>query len=199
MPALKPTEFKAVIRWIGRVEDREAGLRSVPLERANLMFEGIEGEAHGGITRASCSRVTSQHPKGTEIANARQLSVLSAEEMGAIAAEMGLERLEPEHLGASLIIEGIPDFTHVPPSSRLQAPSGATIVIDMENRPCIWPAKEVEAEHEGYGKAFKPASKGRRGVTAWVERPGAIALGDELVLHIPDQPVWPHLDAARSK
>lgn len=198
MPALKPTDFKAVIKWIGRVEDREAGLRSVPLERAMLTFAGLEGEAHGGITRASCSRVTTQYERGTEIANVRQLSVLSVEEMAAIAAEMRLETLQPEHLGASLVIEGIPDFTHVPPSSRLQAPSGAVLVIDMENRPCIYPAKEVEAEHEGYGRAFKPAARGRRGVTAWVEHGGEIALGDELVLHVPDQPVWPHLDRARA-
>ena len=197
MPALKPTNFKAVIKWIGRVEDRDAGLRSEPLRSVRLGLDGMEGEAHGGFTRVSCSRVTSQYPKGSEIANVRQLSVLSLEEMALIAAEMGLEALQPEHLGASLVIEGIPDFTHVPPSSRLLAPSGAALVVDMENRPCIYPAKEVEAEHEGYGKAFKPAAKNRRGVTAWVERGGEIVLGDELVLHVPDQPVWPHLAQAR--
>lgn len=197
MPALKRTGYSAVIRWIGRVEDRDAGLRSVPLERAMLTFAGLEGEAHGGLTRAACSRVATQHKRGTEIANVRQLSVLSVEEMAVIAAKMGLEALQPEHMGASLVIEGIPDFTYVPPSSRLQAPSGAVLVLDMENRPCIYPAREVEAEHEGYGKAFKPAARGRRGVTAWVERGGEIALGDALVLHIPDQPVWPHLAEAR--
>jgi hypothetical protein len=34
-------------------------------------------------------------------------------------------------------------------------------------------------------------------VTAWVEREGEIRLGAKLRLHIPDQPVWPHLQAAR--
>jgi hypothetical protein len=34
-------------------------------------------------------------------------------------------------------------------------------------------------------------------VTAWVEREGVIALGATLRLHIPDQPVWPHLHQAR--
>ncbi len=197
MPALKPTEFKAVVKWIGWVADREESLRAAPLEQAMLGFGGIEGEDHGGLTRPSCSRVLSQHERGTEIANVRQLSVLSVEEVAATAATMGLAEIAPEWLGASLMIEGIADFTQVPPSSRLQAPSGATLVVDMENRPCIWPAKEVELEHEGFGKAYKPAAAGRRGVTAWVERPGLIAIGDELVLHIPDQPVWPHLAAAR--
>ncbi len=196
MPALIPTEFRAVVTWIGRVADREAGLRSQALESAMLTFGGIEGEAHGGLTRASDSRVLSQHPRGTEIANVRQLSILSVEDVALSAADMGLDAIEPEWLGASLMIEGIADFTHVPPSSRLQAPSGATLVIDMENRPCQFPAKEIEQEHTGFGKGYKAAAKGRRGVTAWVERPGAIAIGDELVLHIPDQPVWPHLAAA---
>jgi MOSC domain len=197
MQALKPTDFRAVIKWIGYVPDREAGLCSVPLERAMLEFGGIAGEAHGGVTRPSDSRVLLQHPRDTEIANVRQLSVLSAEELSLIAGEMGLEALDPAYLGASLIIDGIPDLTFVPPSSRLQAPSGATLVVDMENRPCTLPAREIEAAHEGYGKAFKPAAKNRRGVTAWVERVGEIALGDELVLHVPDQPAWPHLGRAR--
>jgi MOSC domain-containing protein YiiM len=97
-----------------------------------------------------------------------------------------------------LVIEGIPDFTLVPPSSRLQGPDGATLVLDMENRPCHLPAREIEKVHPGKGKAFKSAAQNRRGVTAWVERPGRLALGDTLRLHVPDQPVWPHLDVARA-
>ena len=197
MPALLKTAFTGTIRFIGRVADSTDNLRAEALEQADLTFDGIAGECHGGPTRPSCSRVTSQYPKGTDIRNVRQLSVLSQEEMDIVAAKIGLEVLDPKLLGASLIIEGIPDFTHVPPSSRLQFSSGATITVDMENRPCIFPAREIEADHTGHGKAFKDAAKGLRGVTAWVERPGSIALGDAVTLHIPDQPAWPHLADAR--
>ena len=197
MPALKKTTFTGVVRFIGYVADNDASLRSVSLEAAELSFDGIAGECHGGATRPSCVRVSAQYPKGTEIRNVRQLSVLSAEEMASIAAEIGLEALDPQLLGASLVIEGIPDFTHVPPSSRLQFSSGAAITVDMENRPCVYPGNEIEEDHSGHGKGFKAAAKDRRGVTAWVERPGAVAVGDAVVLHIPDQPVWPHLEAAR--
>ena len=190
MPALKPTEFEARVTWLGRVTGRAAALDADPLDAAQLTFAGIAGEAHGGRTRPSCSRVVAQHPKGTEIANVRQLSVLSAEEIAGIAAMMGGGALSPAWVGASLVIEGIPDFSHVPPSSRLQAPSGATLVIDMENRPCHLPARVIEAHLPGIGGRFKAAAKGRRGVTAWVEREGRIALGDVLRLHIPDQPCW---------
>ena len=198
MPALKPTKFRATVTYLGYVPDRGASLRSQPLEQAMLTWAGIAGEAHGGTTRPSCSRVKSQHPRDTEIRNVRQLSILSAEELAQVAAHMGVDQFQPDWVGASMIIEGIPDFTYVPPSSRLQAPSGATLVIDMENRPCVLPAPVIEADAPGAGKLFKPAAEGKRGVTAWVEREGLIQVGDTLVLHIPDQPVWPHLDAARA-
>ena len=197
MPALKPTAFAGRVVWLGRVADRAAALASEPLDAADLTLDGIAGEAHAGRTRPSCSRVVAQHPRGTEIANVRQLSVLSAEEMAATAAQMGTARLEPAWLGASLVIEGIPDFTHVPPSSRLQAPSGATLVIDMENRPCHLPARVIDAHLPGTGRGFKVAAKGRRGVTAWVEREGRLAVGDALRLHIPDQPAWSGHDCMR--
>jgi MOSC domain-containing protein YiiM len=190
MPALKPTGFTARVVWLGRVADRAARLEAAPLDAAELTFAGIAGEAHGGRTRPACSRVRAQHPKGTEIANVRQLSVLSSEELAGMAAAMGVARLDPAWLGASLVIAGIPDFTHVPPSSRLQAPTGATLVIDMENRPCHLPARVIDRHLPGSGTAFRRAARGRRGVTAWVEREGRIALGDTLRLHIPDQRPW---------
>lgn len=198
MPALKPTGFNATIRYLGVVDNRDATLASVQLQKMDLTFAGLAGENHAGRTRASCSRVLSQHPRETEIANVRQLSVLSVEDLDAIRKDMGIDEFDPAWVGASLVIDGIPDFTHVPPSSRLQAPSGATLVIDMENRPCVLPAKVIDAAQPGKGKLFKTAAKARRGVTAWVEREGAIHLGDELQLHIPDQPVWAHLDTARA-
>ena len=134
--------------------------------------------------------MTNIYPKGTEIRNVRQLSVLSQEEMQETAAEMGLDTLDPSYLGVSILLKGIPDFTHVPPSSRLQGPDGVTITIDMENRPCVIPGREVEADLPGHGAAFKPAAQGRRGVTAWVERPGILNLGDSLTLFVPDQRAW---------
>jgi hypothetical protein len=197
MPALKPTEFTATIGWIGRVADRDATLRSSPLDAVFASFAGVDGEEHSGLTRPSCSRVVAQHPRGTTIRNVRQFSIVSAEELAAIAAVMGVDAVDPAWVGASLVIEGIPDFTHVPPSSRLQGPDGVTLVIDMENRPCHLPAKVIDEDAPGKGRAFKTAAQGRRGVTAWVEREGWLRTGETLRLHIPDQPVWPHLAAAR--
>lgn len=191
MPALKPTDMTATVTWLGAImDDDRTAMMAQSYDRIDLTFAGVEGAFHAGLTRPSCSRVTAQYPKGTNIRNERQLSIVSEEELALIAADMGVDRIDPARIGATMVIRGIPDFTHVPPSSRLQAPSGATVVVDMENRPCIFPAKSLDVVHPGKGKAFKPTARGRRGVTAWVAAQGAIALGDTLTLHIPDQKPW---------
>ncbi len=164
MPTMKETDFTATITWLGVVPK----------------------------LAKSCVRVTNLYPKGTEIRNVRQLSILSAEEMALIAADMGMEALDPMHLGTSMVIKGIPDFTHVPPNARLQAASGATITIDTENRPCVLPGREIEQDSPGHGPKFKSAAENRRGVTAWIEREGLLRVGDTLRLFIPDQPAWQH-------
>ena len=191
MPALMPTHYTAEIVWLGSVmtDDRDA-LMSPEREALDLTFEGVAGAFHAGLTRASCSRVKSQYAKGTPIKNERQLSIMSQEEIDRIAAAMGVETLDPSRLGATMVIKGIPDLTHVPPSSRLQAPSGATLTVDMENRPCVFPAKSLTKDHGDAAKAFKPAAKNLRGVCAWVAAQGRVAVGDTLTLHIPDQPAW---------
>jgi MOSC domain-containing protein YiiM len=134
-----------------------------------------------------------QYPKGTPIRNVRQVSVVSVEEMGEIAAAMGLEAVRPEWLGANLVVEGLADFTLVPPSSRLIFEGGAGLVVDMENAPCQFPAREIEHEHPGKGAGFRAAAKHRRGVTAWVEREGRIAVGEGFRLHVPPQRPYPPL------
>lgn len=189
MPALKPTDTYGEITWIGTVPAGQ-GLQSVAVDMLTLTYAGAQGEAHSGLTRPSCVRVKSLWPQGTEIRNVRQLSVMSQEEIDAIATDCGLATLDPALLGATLVVRGIPDFTHVPPSSRLQAENLTTLVIDMENRPCIYPGREIEARHAGAGVKFKPAAKGRRGVTAWVEHEGGLRVGDRLRLHVPDQRAW---------
>ena len=190
MPALAPTDHFATITWLGTVPAEQDSIRAERRDSLELGWGGIPGGRHEGITRPSCSRVLEQHERGTEIANTRQVSILSVEELAQNVKALDLECLNPKYLGASIVIEGIDDFSHVPPSSRLQAENGTTLVVDMQNRPCHLPAREIEADLPGHGKPFKHAAKGLRGVTAWVERPGALKVGDRLRLHIPDQRSW---------
>lgn len=197
MPILKTTDYFGRITFLGRMIGTYDLLHAEPSQSLNATFAGIEGETHEGISVPSCTRMTPLYRKNTPIANTRQVSILSAEEMAQIAAKMGLESLSPSLLGATMVVEGIPDFSHIPPGSRLQGASGATLVVNLNNRPCTIPSRAIEAQHPGFGASFAAAAKGRRGVVAWVEREGSFALGDSLRLHIPDQRVWAHLDEAR--
>ena len=192
MSALIPTDYTARVVWLGfqPVPVEKLVITAQPVDVMPLGFAGFEGEVHAGLTRPSCSRVTKQHPKNTTIRNVRQLCVVSAEEMAEVARTMGLERMDYAWVGASLVLEGIPDLTHLPPSSRLQGPDGVTLVVDMENLPCQEPAVTIDKALPGQGKGFKRAAAGKRGVTAWVEREGVLRLGDVVTLHIPAQRAW---------
>lgn len=193
MAILNPTDLAGRVVFLGVVPDRGVSLRSRAVERVRAGFEGFEGECHGGLTRLSCSRVSQQYRKGTTIRNARQISIMSREEIAATAAAIDLAEIDPRLLGANIVLEGLPELTLLPPSSRLIFESGASLVVDMENGPCVFPAKEIEAEHPGHGARWKPAAMGRRGVTAWVEAEGDIVLDAIAVLHTPPNRLYPPL------
>ncbi|MCI4662594.1 MAG: MOSC domain-containing protein [Neomegalonema sp.] len=198
MPILSPTKITGTVRYLGINPDRAAGLQSQPREQVTVTYDGFEGEAHGGLTRASCSRVMLQYPKGTEIRNVRQLTILSEEELAQIGAAMDLpEAVQPEWTGANLVLSGIPQLTMLPPGARLIFGNGTSLAVDMENGPCKFVGEVIEALYPGKGRHFPKFAQGKRGVTAFVERPGAIALGDTCTLHIPPQRIYePALAAA---
>lgn len=190
MPILKRTPYTGRIAFLGRMANSHDPIHAEPCDALTATFAGIEGETHAGLAVPSCTRMRDLYKPGTEIANTRQVSVLSAEELAMIAADMGLASLSPTLLGATMVMSGLPDLSFIPPGSRLQAASGATLVVNLNNRPCTLPAKAIEAAMPGKGKLFKPAAEGRRGLTAWVERPGRLCLGDEIALFVPDQRAW---------
>ena len=194
MPILKPTRYVGTITWLGGTRTNEGPLWSEPAREVMARFAGIDGEVHAGMTVPSCVRMVPQYVQGTEIRNTRQFSVLGAEELAQIAQRMGIAALSPSLVGASMVIAGLPDFSHIPPGSRLQGVSGATLVVNLNNRPCTVPARAIENAHPGFGAKFKPAAKDRRGIVAWVEREGLFRLGDEVRLHIPDQRPWALLE-----
>lgn len=191
MPILTPSDIYGEVEFLGVNRDRAATLESAPLERVQVSYEGFDGESHGGLTRPSCSRVKLQYPRGTEIKNARQITILSAEELEGIAADMGIDGpLKPEWVGANMVLRGVPILTQLPPGARLIFENGTSIAVDMENGPCKYPAEVIDAVHPGLGLSFPKHAMGKRGITAWVERTGEIALGDVCRLHIPPQRIY---------
>lgn len=155
---------------------------------AQVTWEGFAGDRHAGLTRPSDGR-TPHYPRGTEIRNSRQVSIVSAEELAEIAAAMELETVLPEWLGANLLLTGIPRLARMPAGVRLFFASGAVLVSEGENLPCIAPGRVIQAAHPnipGLAPLFVRAARGRRGIVAWVEKQGHIRVGDEVrLLHPP--------------
>jgi MOSC domain-containing protein YiiM len=182
--------------FMGRVEmllvspKRETGLEKSHVPSIRLLFAGIECDCHGGLTRHSDTRMLKQFKRGTEVRNTRQVSILSVEELADIAQAMGIPDLKPEWVGANLVTSRIPDLTLLPPSTRLQFPSGATIVIDLENLPCRYPAEVIARHYPEPPASFVRAAQHKRGLIGWVEREGAVNTGDEIVLWLPPQRVY---------
>jgi len=189
MSALTATALHATITFLGINRDGK-DLSTSAVQDVEVSYGGFVGDSHSGLTRHSCVRVAKQYPKGTEIRNVRQISALSADEPNQISQAMETGQLSPAWVGANLILNGIPSFTQLPPSSRLIAANGTALVVDMENRPCKFPGNIIDQHIPGKGVAFPKAAVGKRGVTLWVEREGTLSLGDTLTLHIPPVCTW---------
>ena len=185
---LKKLDARTEAALINTTPDED--LSSSRVSSIKVTYAGFEGESHSGLVRASCERVRGQYKKGTEIRNTRQISIISVEELASIASSMGIDGLQPEWLGANLLVSGIPDFSRIPPSTRMIFASGASLVVDLENSPCKYPGEIIERHHPGKGELFVKAAYGRRGVTAWVEREGHITTGEAIQVHIPPQHMY---------
>ena len=172
MPVFQKAAFEGrVLDLLAKTDDSES-IESAKVERMPLTFAGLAGEAHEGLTRSSCVRVKMLYDEGATIANTRQLTIVSREEIEEVAAAMEIPKIEPEWLGANIVLEGIPHFTLLTPSSRLRFESGACLVVDLLNEPCAYPAKVIESHHPKKGRFFVKNAKDKRGVVAWVEREG---------------------------
>ncbi len=167
-------------------------LISTPQKSLTLAFGGAEGDRHFGLTHRSDGR-TPHYPRDTEIRNTRQISIVSVEELAEVASAMGIPRLCAEWLGANLLLEGIPAFSLLPPSTRLLFSSGAALVIDLTNGPCTIVGaviQEMNPDVPDLTTAFPKAALYKRGVVAWVERPGLVSPGDEVRVLRPVQPSY---------
>jgi MOSC domain-containing protein YiiM len=190
---LTKLSFEGTVETLLANPDRDSGLEKQTVAEARFFFTGMDGDCHGGLTRKSDSRMLKQYKRGTEVRNSRQVSILSAEELTEVAERMGIPAVRPEWVGANMVIRGIPDLTLLPPSTRLQFPSGAMIVVDAENHPCRYPADIIAKHHPEAKKGFVAAAMHKRGVVGWVEAEGVIRTGDRITIWIPPQRIYAHV------
>lgn len=161
----------------------------------DMGYEGIGGDFHAGLTRKSGSREP-WYPRGTEMRNERQLSIVAPDELAVAAAGMGIDRIEPGWIGANLVIEGIPLLSMLPPRTQLFFEGGVTLRIDGDNGPCRYAGAAIaknfpDMDETTVALSFVKAAKRRRGVVAWVEKPGVIRQGEKVTAHIWEQWIYP--------
>lgn len=164
------------------------------VEALDLGFDGIPGDFHAGVTRRSGGREP-WYPRGTEMRNERQLSIVAADELAEIAAAMGIARIEPEWIGANLVLGGVPRLSMLPSGTLLFFSGGVTIKVDAQNGPCRLAGRSVARKAgmedvEAGALLFPKHGRRLRGLVAWVEKPGRIARGEQVSVRIPEQWIY---------
>lgn len=167
---------------------------TVPVDALSLTFEGIEDDFHMGYTRHSGGREP-WYPRGTQMRNERQLSIVAPDELATVAGGMSLEAVQPEWIGANLLLEGIPQLSMLPSGTMLFFKGGVTLKIDGQNAPCRLAGRSVATranmpDIEAGALLFPKVARRLRGLVAWVEKPGHIVAGEDVSVRIPEQWIY---------
>lgn len=164
---------------------------------------GIKGDSHAGTRLADVrerSLLSFGLPKGAEIANHREFSAVSVEELSEIGALMGLPAAVPQGcLGENLVVSGIPRLTELPSGSLLFFRKSeaqirtAVLAVWGENTPCVAPGEAIQELFPDIAKLaalFPKVAAGKRGIVGSVYCSGHVQQGDEVVVHVPRQRIY---------
>lgn len=160
----------------------------------DLTFDGIPGDFHAGMTRKSGGREP-WYQRGTEIRNERQLTIVAADELAVAAERMGIAEIKPEWIGANLVLSGLARLSMLPSGTLLFFANGVTLKVDGQNHPCSLAGRSI-AEGSELDKTrenallFPKHARRLRGLTAWVEKPGRIAKGEDISVRVPEQWIY---------
>lgn len=188
------SEIRTTARCTALLVPSDVFPESRQVESIALDLGGIPGSRHHGFTRKAGPREP-WYARGMEIRSARQLTIVSVEELPLIAQAMNLPHIAPEWIGANLVLEGIPRLSWLPSGTRLFF-AEATIVVEAQNAPCHISGKSISRRVDPDGKIaglaleFPKRAQGLRGLVASVERAGTIRAGEEVAVKVPRQSVW---------
>src|SRR3990172_6912831 len=173
----------------GRVEALCMTPKDLPshqVDEVQVHWEGLPGDKHYGLTMKAGSS-QKPYPKGSEVRNVRQISIVSAEELNAVAESMQLPTIDPSWVGANLMLSGVPGLTQLPSGSRLYFENGVGIVIEGENMPCTTAGGSLQNQFPDRPElttAFPKKAIGKRGLVASVEKPGLIPKGEAVTIRL---------------
>ena len=186
---------------IGRVESvylggSEETLAKQQCDALDAQLDGLVGDRHGSMEREAWGAGDKQ-AEGVIRRNERQWSAVSVEELAAIAEAMDLSQpLTAASLGANLCLSGVPRLSRLPKGSILKFPSGAELVVEEYNPPCLDMGKKLASIHSTqsgkaiHDTAFSQAAQYSRGLVGVVEVPGMINAGDRVAVTVYQPPLW---------
>jgi hypothetical protein len=176
---------------------------STPVKKIQVIRNhGVRGDNHAGTRLADVREKELLEfglPKGIEIANHREFSLVSIEELSSIASAMELPGPIPHGcLGENLVLSGIPRLTELPSGTIFffrkdeKHLRTAILVVWGENTPCIVPGEAIE-RHFSIPKLaarFPKAAMGVRGVVGSIYCSGHIHEGDIVIAKVPPQRIY---------
>lgn len=165
-------------------------------------LRGPDGDIHQGFTRKLSGHDgdyirSSDLNKGHSVFNWRTWTATSIEEMRAVSQALGHD-IPAGCLLENIVFEGIPNFSDLPPTSRLVFPSffspidnndlrQAVLAVWEQNGPCRTVGERLEEHHEveGLKTNFIREAQGKRGLMGFVLSAGSVAVGDEVLVYPP--------------
>ena len=180
---------------------------STPVKKIQVIrYSGIKGDNHAGVRLADAREnqlLSFGFSKGIEIANYREFSAVSVDELIKISNEMDLPKPIPNGcLGENLVLSNIPNLTELPIGTMLffrkdknpiRLIRTAVLVVWGENTPCQLPGEEIQRCFPDIPKLasrFPKAAIGKRGVVGSVYCSGYIHEGDVVVVKVPRQKIY---------
>lgn len=179
---------------------RSLAVNGQPVKAIYFGFAGPQGDSHAQLTRPLSGHdgdyiKTSSLVRGSRVFNTRTWSALSSEEMREIEKE--LECTIPIGiLLENMVVEGIPGFSVLKPTSRLVFPRReisegivqAVLAVWEENGPCETVGARLESfylNRPGLKTDFVRAAQHRRGNVGIVYSPGRVEVGDMVTVYPP--------------
>ncbi|MDP2651170.1 MAG: hypothetical protein Q8O98_01115, partial [bacterium] len=168
-----------------------------------VVGHGIKGDKHAGVREMDARERELRlfgFREGHDIANLREFSSVSVEELETIGENLALPAAIPFGcLTENLVIRGIPNLSQLPRGTLLffrrdtQRVRTAVLSVWNENGPCGGPGEVLQErfpDQPNLPSLFQNAAKGLRGVVGFVYVTGYIKPGDEVIAMIPHQRLY---------
>jgi MOSC domain-containing protein YiiM len=125
--------------------------------------------------------------------NTRAVSIVSVEDLDEASRLLGIERLQPEWIGANLVVSGIPRLSFLPRGTHVFLEGKAILLIEDQNAPCRIAGAAIAGHIPGRPDielTFPKLARRLRGLVGSVEHPGDVHAGSSVTVRLPEQWIY---------